>query len=110
MNIFHISSLFNTFYDKILTEVNLVKGKKDFALLDAKYYDVNNLFIYTDFFKLNTIDFKDEKTNNLILTYNKLLNNFRKNIEEGYFPISTDITYNGLFYDYSFLFDFLMCL
>ena len=29
-------------------------------------------------------------------------NNFRENIKEGYFPISTDITYNGLFYDYSF--------
>ena len=32
----------------------------------------------------------------------KDVNNFRENIEEGYFPISTDITYNGLFYDYSF--------
>ncbi len=32
----------------------------------------------------------------------KNVENFRKNIENGYFPISTDITYNGLFYDYSF--------
>ena len=32
----------------------------------------------------------------------KDINNFRENIEEGYFPISTDITYNGLFYDYTF--------
>lgn len=32
----------------------------------------------------------------------KDVNNFRENIEEGYFPISTDITYNGLFYDYTF--------
>ena len=32
----------------------------------------------------------------------KDINNFRKNIESGYFPISTDITYNGLFYDYTF--------
>ena len=29
-------------------------------------------------------------------------NNFRENIKNGYFPISTDITYNGLFYDYYF--------
>ena len=29
-------------------------------------------------------------------------NNFRENIKYGYFPISTDITYNGLFYDYYF--------
>ena len=32
----------------------------------------------------------------------KTIKNFRENIEYGYFPISTDITYNGLFYDYSF--------
>lgn len=32
----------------------------------------------------------------------KNINNFRENIENGYFPISTDITYNGLFYDYYF--------
>lgn len=32
----------------------------------------------------------------------KDVNNFRENIENGYFPISTDITYNGLFYDYVF--------
>ena len=29
-------------------------------------------------------------------------NNFRENIKNGYFPIYTDITYNGLFYDYYF--------
>ena len=32
----------------------------------------------------------------------KDINNFRENITNGYFPISTDITYNGLFYDYTF--------
>lgn len=32
----------------------------------------------------------------------KDVNNFRENIENGYFPISTDITYNGIFYDYLF--------
>ena len=32
----------------------------------------------------------------------KTIENFRENIKNGYFPISTDITYNGLFYDYSF--------
>lgn len=32
----------------------------------------------------------------------KDVNNFRENIENGYFPIYTDITYNGLFYDYTF--------
>ena len=32
----------------------------------------------------------------------KDVENFRENIKNGYFPISTDITYNGIFYDYSF--------
>ena len=32
----------------------------------------------------------------------KDINNFRENIKEGYFPISTDITYNGILYDYTF--------
>ncbi len=32
----------------------------------------------------------------------KNVNNFRENIKNGYFPISTDITYNGLYYDYYF--------
>ncbi len=32
----------------------------------------------------------------------KDINNFRANIENGYFPLTTDITYEGLFYDYYF--------
>ncbi len=32
----------------------------------------------------------------------KDVNNFRKNIENNYLPIPTDITYEGLFYDYYF--------
>ena len=32
----------------------------------------------------------------------KNVENFRENIKNDYFPISTDITYNGLFYDYMF--------
>ena len=32
----------------------------------------------------------------------KNISNFRENVKNGYFPISTDITYNGLFYDYYF--------
>ncbi|MBR6253350.1 MAG: VWA domain-containing protein [Clostridia bacterium] len=32
----------------------------------------------------------------------KDIENFRENIKNKYFPISTDITYNGLFYDYMF--------
>jgi Ca-activated chloride channel family protein len=32
----------------------------------------------------------------------KDINNFRENIEQGYLPIPTDITYEGLYYDYYF--------
>jgi Ca-activated chloride channel family protein len=32
----------------------------------------------------------------------KDINNFRKNIEHNYLPLTTDITYEGLFYDYYF--------
>ncbi|MBP5204272.1 hypothetical protein J6Z48_01370, partial [bacterium] len=32
----------------------------------------------------------------------KDINNYRDNLKEGYFPLLTDITYEGLFYDYYF--------
>ncbi len=32
----------------------------------------------------------------------KDINNFRENIEKGYLPLETDVTYEGLFYDYFF--------
>lgn len=32
----------------------------------------------------------------------KDINNFRENISNGYFPLETDITYEGIYYDYSF--------
>jgi Ca-activated chloride channel family protein len=32
----------------------------------------------------------------------KDINNFRENIKNNYFPVTTDITYEGLFYDYYF--------
>ena len=32
----------------------------------------------------------------------KDINNFRDNVNNGYFPLQTDITYEGLFYDYYF--------
>jgi Ca-activated chloride channel family protein len=32
----------------------------------------------------------------------KDINNFRENIKQGFLPIATDVTYEGLFYDYNF--------
>ena len=52
-----------------------------------------------------------EETKDLILIDSEIgfsiggakdINNFRENIKNGYFPIYTDITYNGLFYNYYF--------
>ena len=54
----------------------------------VKDYIANNAISYS-FIGLSTGGAKDT-------------NNFRENIKNGYFPISTDITYNGLFYDYYF--------
>lgn len=45
---------------------------------------------------------KSESTVGLSVGGSKNVDNFRENIKNGYFPISTDITYNGLFYDYYF--------
>lgn len=44
----------------------------------------------------------DNSTIGLTTGGSKNIENFRENIKNGYFPISTDITYNGLFYDYYF--------
>lgn len=45
---------------------------------------------------------KSESNVGLSVGGSKNIDNFRENIKNGYFPISTDITYNGLFYDYYF--------
>lgn len=45
---------------------------------------------------------KTESTLGYSVGGSKNVENFRENIKNGYFPISTDITYNGLFYDYYF--------
>ena len=86
------------------------------------YISINPKYTNTkqDFSNTNTKqDFSNPNTkqdfsqvNNYIVSYNmdiglstggaKDTNNFRENIKNGYFPISTDITYNGLFYDYYF--------
>lgn len=52
----------------------------------------------------SVMDYSSAPTGNLGFSVGgaKDVENFRENIEKGYFPISTDITYNGLFYDYSF--------
>jgi hypothetical protein len=44
----------------------------------------------------------NDKTLGLAVGGAQDINNFRKNIENNYLPLYTDITYEGLFYDYYF--------
>ena len=60
----------------------------------ANYYQETNLNLAKDMMYTNNIGFSTGGA--------KDINNFRENIKNGYFPIATDITYNGLFYDYYF--------
>ena len=63
-----------------------------------------NLGISADSSNLGTSSFnaKSDSTLGYSVDDSKNITNFRENIKNGYFPISTDITYNGLFYDYYF--------
>lgn len=52
--------------------------------------------------KSTAINSQSESTLGYSVGGSKNISNFRENVKNGYFPISTDITYNGLFYDYYF--------
>ena len=67
---------------------------KNYSLNKANYYQETNLNLAKDMMYTNNIGFSTGGA--------KDINNFRENIKNGYFPIATDITYNGLFYDYYF--------
>ena len=66
----------------------------NYSLNKASYYQETNLNLAKDMMYTNNIGFSTGGA--------KDINNFRENIKNGYFPIATDITYNGLFYDYYF--------
>ena len=66
----------------------------NYSLNKANYYQETNLNLAKDMMYTNNIGFSTGGA--------KDINNFRENIKNGYFPIATDITYNGLFYDYYF--------
>ena len=61
-------------------------------------YNSSNMYMTTD----SISESFTESTLGLSTGGAKNINNFRENIKNGYFPISTDITYNGLYYDYYF--------
>ena len=86
--ILSIISLIFIFYFPLAT-------KKSFSKQNFFNQDItSNINNYLTSYSVNNIGFSTGGA--------KDINNFRQNIKNGYFPISTDITYNGLFYDYYF--------
>lgn len=82
-------------------------GKKD-LIDDWKYSAADANRVYATKSGINTGNVTYEaatsadSTMGLSVGGSKNILNFRENIKNGYLPISTDITYNGLFYDYYF--------
>ena len=115
-------------YQRLSTENSFNKKSKSEKCIYKKKYLIIFLFILFIFVSLivfiivnqhcrccslKTINYQEPIFTNTMtkeMAYNigfstggaKDINNFRENIRNGYFPISTDITYNGLFYDYYF--------
>ncbi|MCR5145854.1 MAG: VWA domain-containing protein [Clostridia bacterium] len=85
--------------------------KKDGLIDDWEYAQRGDYYdaIYEASSAINSsvssdVSYATKSSNKLGLSVggSKNINNFRENIKNGYLPISTDITYNGLFYDYYF--------
>lgn len=82
------------------------KGYEDYAILSGTSTAIkgmstlqsNSINMAESTYSMSSAD----KTIGLSTGGAKNIENFRENIKNGYFPISTDITYNGLFYDYYF--------
>lgn len=89
-------------------EVVTTLGKVDDWCFDPSDYSYNESFSSKGFFSTSADGVLSMDTatagSNLGLSVGgaKDINNFRENIENGYFPIQSDITYEGIFYDYSF--------
>lgn len=92
-----------------------ISGKSEGLVDDWKYNSSKKDTKWNTFLTANSFNSKvnnsglemsvcDSAEQNIGLTVggSKNINNFRENIKNGYFPISTDITYNGVFYDYYF--------
>lgn len=90
--------------------VNYFKGNEKKQLIDdwnfssASESDGYKGVVYESATATGTMNMSEKGGGNLGFSTGgaKNIENFRENIKNGYFPISTDITYNGLFYDYYF--------
>lgn len=92
----------------LLNQDEIVIGKNDYWKFNgetaSESWGGNGFFGAQLSANTAVMDYSSAPTGNLGFSVGgaKDVENFRENIEKGYFPISTDITYNGLFYDYSF--------
>ena len=93
------SSIFNSIIDSLDSESSLDSDTTDgisFSTFDASTSDTSGATSATT----------SSQSSDSYLGYStggaKDVENFRENIENGYFPITTDLTYEGIFYDYYF--------
>ena len=80
----------------IIALIIIIKKNRNFSPKKNASFPINSF--------LNNYSVSEAISKNIGLSTGgaKDINNFRENIKNGFFPISTDITYNGLFYDYYF--------
>lgn len=96
----------------VITRVNLIDEKKDDWILNVKGDSLGSKITNTvksiagGIGGLRSQSAMMESTSSDSIGYSvggaKDVENFRENIKNGYLPLKTDITYEGLFYDYYF--------
>ncbi len=93
----------------IITEQQKIESEEvgkinDWEYNPSEYKNNSNSFggISPSSFSTDAVQSESDSTIGFSTGGAKDIANFRENIKNGYFPISTDITYNGLFYDYYF--------
>lgn len=104
-----ISVVSIVYYSLRLNNGIITQGRKDdweynggASIIEKNGWLTGTTSVKTDATMGVTVNSKTESTLGYSVGGSKNIVNFRENIKNGYFPIFTDITYNGLFYDYYF--------
>lgn len=90
----------NSWFSKFSPNINSTNFSSTMETSDSLSSSVSSSF--SDAITGKTTSINSDSTLGYSVGGSKNIENFRQNIKNGYFPISTDITYNGLFYDYYF--------
>lgn len=110
MKLGYINTIFNKKEKEKVSETPqkpTVLGKVDDWCFDPKDIEDNGFAGYSKS-AINSMNFEATSAveSDATIGYSvggaKDINNFRENIDEGYFPLESDITYEGIYYDYSF--------